>query len=68
MKVLHTVPRGMAADVNAAVACAKTAFANGEWASLTAVQRAEKVVQMVSSVDVWQEKVVRYGRCYGRWH
>ena len=49
-QVLHTVPRGMAADVNAAVAAAKAAFANSGWASLSAVQRAEKVVKMAKGI------------------
>ena len=49
-ELLHEFPRGKANDVNAAIAAAEAAWAEGTWAGMAAAERAEIVAKMAQGI------------------
>ncbi|MEM9438852.1 MAG: aldehyde dehydrogenase family protein [Pseudomonadota bacterium] len=50
-ELLHEFPRGRAADIEAAIAAAEAAWADGGWASMTAADRAKIVHKMAQGIE-----------------
>ena len=50
-ELLHEFPRGRANDVEAAIAAAETAWAEGTWANTAAAERAEIVARMAQGIE-----------------
>ncbi|WP_207760752.1 aldehyde dehydrogenase [Mycolicibacterium sphagni] len=49
-KVLAVAPAGSTADIDAAVAAARTAFASGPWPRMTAAERADVLDRLVAAI------------------
>jgi len=50
-ELFHEFPRGKANDVEAAIAAAEIAWAEGTWASMTAAERAKIVAKMAQGIE-----------------
>ncbi|MCY3873702.1 MAG: aldehyde dehydrogenase family protein [Rhodobacteraceae bacterium] len=50
-EVVHELPRGKANDVQAAVAAAESAWAEGTWANMAAAERAKIVATMAQGIE-----------------
>lgn len=50
-ELLHEFPRGRANDVEAAIAAAEAAWAEGTWANMAAAERAEMVARMAQGIE-----------------
>jgi len=49
--LLHEFPRGRAKDIDAAIAAAEAAWAEGTWANMAAADRAEVVARMARGIE-----------------